>query len=603
MFKTFKLVGLSLLTVGMLAGCNKSSSSPTWSKDDKTYFDEYLYGEVLPYASGFGKLTVAYDSDYNYVVVTGEKCSSKTLESYSEKFNDYEGGLAEGYDNVYLFEKAVETESGTRYVSVQFNSVDEEGYIDDSGDGIFTILANDPYLYEFPTEFFEEQAGYYYSKDVAPEVEADHYYVDSSNSCVLCYFDSEEADGGYSDVLSAANWDVKNYLDVYDYYIANSPDGLYCVSYLYSEVAGALAIYFENPKFDNYPSDAISSIFALYEEYGAVDFGVPAPSIANPSYFEAYEDGWNALYAAFDMPEYLNGIVNAYGATEQDYSNYQDDLEAAEWTLVESDYSGYEAYKIVDYVKYSFEFDYDGGLGVLNINFYLVGTKMPRPNWPGASISSSLPVYVEDVIPEYTGENNGFLIDGWRVDVKVDDPSTAMTEYAALLTSETEGWTLDSDGVTYVGPNGHLYVYLNENDAGDGFYISYQLAKIEASSCTNYVRSMLGDFGIENPENVAPDLVIEGQTWSLQYNYSYLGCSFSTEVALDLESVSSYFSTYCQELESLGFVENPDYSLASDYDIEYVNDTLGVTANPYIYQPGETNEYYFSVIFYVEPVE
>ena len=66
MKKSIKTLTFGLLTVGMLAGCNKPSPAADWTAEQKSIMSEHLHGVVLPFFKS--EATVEYKAQYDEVI-------------------------------------------------------------------------------------------------------------------------------------------------------------------------------------------------------------------------------------------------------------------------------------------------------------------------------------------------------------------------------------------------------------------------------------------------------------------------------------------------------------------------------------------------------
>ena len=363
-------VGVAAMSL-VLVGCNKTDSP--WSNADRALFNQYIHGEALPYFSGVGKLTVEYD-DYEEVIriTSANTTNNEALVSYATKYSEAKGWRALETDLYqYAFEKMVKTKEGERYVAVSFALVDDEGYVV-VDDGTLSLLAYDPYVYEFPTDYLDEAIEYYFgvTEISVPVVDSPRYYVNDVD--VQCYDVDQDEVAAFETALGENGFNVfpSTLVDDYGYRIAVSVDSVYSVTFKYFEEDAVLDIYLDGP-FQTQWTDVdtqLHSLFTKYAEYGATYFLVPS---FTSNLYRVVDDPSNELWIYYDCPEYLDAIVTVFNVDENAITTYSSQLAGSGWELdSEEDYI--YATKTDGDLTRELEVEFDGE-STLTITVYLVG--------------------------------------------------------------------------------------------------------------------------------------------------------------------------------------------------------------------------------------
>lgn len=497
MKKSIKTLTFGLLTVGMLAGCNKAPA-PDWTAEQKSIMSEHLHGVVLPFFKS--DAAVEYDSQYDEVVITADVAGTETKD-YGAKFTAADGweNISDQYDvpaaamgeTFFAFQKAVTVTEGTRYISLQFASMAGQEF---SAEGKFTLYASDPFTYDWPAEAWAEVVAYYFedATDVVPPIQADRYepYAPQSGGfATFCYMESTTQDAGYSAILAQAGWDVREEKDGDGYFVAVAPSGLFAVSYLYVSSMGSLNIWLAPAPaqtYDAFPSDLLAASIATYAGYGAVAFNFPVFAKEGAKFTYA-EDPYNAMYISFGMADYASATVTASPVVEADYTAYRGEFVTASWDVVDaSSGTGFAATKDVENVGTA-SIDVSFASGALEIVIYLIPKPFPAEEWPAADIAALLPARVTDVVLPFNGEASGYELGsvfGTYVIVTVEagQEEALIAAYAAAL--KEAGWTelgADSFGdMHYASPNNQIDVCAYSEDAGtititfDAIPVAYQ---------------------------------------------------------------------------------------------------------------------------------
>ncbi len=483
MKKSIKTLTFGLLTVGMLAGCNKAPAAD-WTAEQKSIMSEHLHGVVLPFFKS--DATVKYDSEYDEVVITADVAGTETKD-YGAKFTAADGweDISDQYDvpaaamreTFFAFQKAVTVTEGTRYISLQFASIAGEEF---SPEGTFTLYANDPFTYDWPADEWAAVIAYYFENatDVVPPIEADRYEpyaTQTGGFATFCYMESETQDAGYSAILTQAGWDVQEEKDEDGYFVAVAPSGLFAVAYLYNSSMGSLEIWLAPAPaktYDAFPSEALAATIAAYEKEGAVAFEFPVFAKEGAK-FTYTEDEDNELYISFGMADYVNAVVTASPVVEADYTAYRGEFVNAGWEVVDTnDTTGFTATKGFENVGTA-TIDVGFASGELEITIYIIPKPLPSEEWPAADIAKLLPDRVTDAVLPFNGEASGYEIGtvfGTYVIVTVEagQEEALITAYVAAL--EEAGWTeLGEDNygdMHYASPNNQIDVCAYSEDAG-----------------------------------------------------------------------------------------------------------------------------------------
>ena len=331
MKKSLKTLALGLVTVGMLAACNKPAAPAYWSNDDVNLMKEKMHGLVLPFiATG-----LEVKASGSLVSVKGGTVKAGDLEAYAAKFTKEDGwtdltvypsqpdetgplSLAEAAaePEFYEFEKEVTQNGDKRYVNVQFEKsevVDPDADPDAEKSYEWSVLAGDPYVYSFPALEIARDMKSSLGTDVSiPDPVADHYYY---------YYHSDEAtkqfglllraylpkgeDGyaGYDAKLATAGFGtprIEKDEDDNDYKVAGSPDDGWQAEYSYNDERGCLEVSPGN--FEGWPINSVNNYLKKYttdktfpaypfNNIGA-SFNSPVPGPTDPGYDEEFDAGY-----------------------------------------------------------------------------------------------------------------------------------------------------------------------------------------------------------------------------------------------------------------------------------------------------------------------
>ena len=582
--KSIKSLALTLLSVGMLAGCGSSGGPTTWSDKDKATMQDNLYGVVLPYINK-ANLTVNWDATRSMVVIAGDTVVGTELADYAAKYTAADGweDQTDLYNvtvkgSFYAFEKEVETENGTRYVSAQISALNDKGAA--ATEGQLQIIALDPYMYEFPAEDLKTVIDSYFDTQYGvPAFEADRYEM-SGTTNVLCYTSSTTAEADYTTTLTTAEFIVLDELDEDGYHQAASPDKTFGIYYRFIPQLGALHIalgYAPVIPSPEWPAEEIATAFETYADDGAVAFDFPALTGEGLTYAGA-EDPNNALYVAFGMTEYVNYIVTVFGATETTFTGYIDTLKENGWATTTDEYDTYATLtKEFEAGKATLEVKYDAENGNVEIYVYLFVELPLLAEWPADEIDASFDFWYSDSIPAFEGESVDELIVGYKFDkgtisvmVTPGQEAAALEAYDAIV--KEAGWTVDSvdesDGSTiYNSPNNEFqinpYVYDGE---GSGEIVVYVIMPVYNTFPAELVALISEELLIETAIPAFDIGEHEGE-FDIHFYMDEWALQISVSVYDDLDEGEDLIANYQAALVEAGY----EYSYDDDYgDKHYV---------------------------------
>lgn len=584
---TLGLLCASLLTVGLLTGCNNDTKEPAkWTVDQAEIFSSHLYSVVPPAVDGIKNIKVTFDEEEDMVAVSGKDSTADKLKAYAKKFKTSDGwvrqSLGQGYSNAYAFLKEVVLNNDdSRFVYTVFYATSSSGSYSSSGKGKFAMQLYDPYTYAWPGSDLLEMADYYGSTYVPPMIEADHYYVDFDSFNIQAYYESssEGIDGGYRTILSDNSWVTRNELDSYGYLIANCPDGKYSVRYKYFEEDQVLDIWLDLAVFDSMPTNLIIATAQYYEDMGSQYFFIPSPT-GESLLFSYEEDPYNMFYVWFEDYSSIGGYVYVDGMTLLEYEAYIGLLEENLWEVEEDElgYSDYVVSKVQDDYIDMFELAYEDG--ILTIHIYLVSNHLPYTEWPTDLVNALVPGFVNDSIPAFVGDNAGFEMYGTGVRILLDPlsettPEQSLNNYIAILVAndytEYEG---DDDEILYASLNSEILIKLVLDEDGDYLDLYVSLLPYEHASPDAVINYWLTANGIAT--NVLPSVSVANAKWDIDYSKSYTSLvaegDYSESVAL------SYFTDFVAALDAT-FEMTYEYN---EYDKIYSSTTYGFAVNPYV---------------------
>ena len=428
-----------------------------WTDSEEAAMKEHLHGIVLEPTSK-DDMAAKWDDKAGQITVEGDWAEGSDLSDYASLYTA-ENGWVEitddfnvEYATAFIFEKAVETEDGTRYVRVYIYATDDGHGSDLVYEGVFYIVAEDPYVYAWPTAYFASITANYRSDLELPSVEAQHYYV--YYGLIVAYYDSNEEDGGYGAILEAADYTVKK---DGEHYSALSPDGLFDVHFIYDD--GELLIWVSDAIFDAWPAHVIAKYIAKYAERGAVDTGVPALVGEGLSFrFEDYYFNDSSLTDDID----LHGSVIVSGVKETVYNAYIETLTADGWVKL-NETNGIVSYqKAADDGKVAhIKISYNSVAEQLTVDIYYVLRIDASNGWDAAAVAAMIAAIVgadvTDVLPAYTGTIADIKLTSDTINITVPEE-----EFSGVADRYIE--TVLAAGFTEQGSSPWLMRYFSPNN-------------------------------------------------------------------------------------------------------------------------------------------
>lgn len=422
------------------ASFDVSVSKTTWTTDEANTMSSHLYGEVLPY-TGLEESAVVYVEQSNMVVIYGGTPKDDTFKNYEA--NALKQGFKAISNTAYYFQKDINTNNGKRFVRIYFGS----------NEGKFYLEAYDPYTYSFPSAFASKMVlNMFDSKQEIPAFNADYYETSEQNQAIYCYTNSSTAEADYKATLKAAGWDTKDEL-YHNFYYAYSPDKKFMISYKYDSKLNDLDIYFVPLNYWN--SELITNFFKKYNGEG---FEVPTLELSDGQY-QFVESEYNEYFFEQGRYESIHAFMYIYGGSNEDIAPYATKLRGLGWDITGENV--FTAKKIIgDEGVAKLEFDYDARYGVITITIYFKLDPIPNGAWPAKEVADLLGSDITDVVPAFTGPNNGFSV---------------MTDaYGSFVMVELDQGTEDAAATDYINntliPAGYsLYpgfssVYVSKNN-------------------------------------------------------------------------------------------------------------------------------------------
>ena len=550
---------------------SSSEEEKNWSETDQALMREHLYGEVLPYFD-VGQNTVEYDQDYDEIVIMGSTAdvTQDNLKAYAESFTssgwfDSSDLYSSLPDNVYVFEKIIQTEQGNRYLDVQFYAVDSSTY-QPTDTGIFALFAYDDREYDFPTEFFDEGIQYNTNSQLhVPSFPAEWYELSEDYYEVYCITSDTDALATYKDILEKNEFTVLEDQDEYGYYTAISKDEEFAVMYGYQAESGILDFGYldivlaqvpEMPS-EEWPSEGLSQAFSTYAQDSTFD--VPEWNGEGATYL-GYEDEYNIMYYYYGLPELINYIIEVHGATEETFNNYLTALKNASW--VEDKSAGEEEYKTFTKVNgdkvATIDVSFDAQKSIVYITVYLVMQDAPLEEWPSEQVKAALEDeynQITDVVPALTNEKvTGYIFDEetdlYYADVQLlcasADVDEVFNAYVSLLT--TSGWqaydATTTDENDYLSPNKQIIVTLGKGEKS--VYVSFYAAPLTSWPSTLVSKQA----EIHTYTDTLPELTGENLTYEYLVNPNRYPTSYEILVTLTNADESNTVQALMEQYES-----------------------------------------------------
>ena len=417
-----------------------TSDKTDWTDAEKATMRGALHGLVLPFVNM--EATVRTNNDGSSVKIESQQnMSGNFLASYAEKFT-YEDGWNGGdvsYEfevsngNAFAYQKAV-TENGKKYyVSVMFMGIEQTAgseQINISKTGRFYLEASDPYEYEYPAAFIGQWLGQQFGTSIVPPAfDAEYYNLDSEG--VLIGYSERNIEESYkSALLSSGNFTIDSARNDDGYLIARPTDGSYIMLFKYDSTNKIMILQVMENTGWNTPQ--INSFFIKYNKR---PFDIPAFSDDNVTF--KFEE------VAGQPAGYEKAIITIGRVTTQKVQAYVNSLKAAGYVLIDDvvtdNYQWYSSAQILT----------DDGVCSLDLMYY--PTSSPKKleitinlfidtsrvkAWPAAQMAA-IAQASQDIVPAFTGFNNGFYVgdQGATVYVDLGEETNARDSYISALTT------------------------------------------------------------------------------------------------------------------------------------------------------------------------
>lgn len=315
-----------------------------WNETELALIEEHIYGIEVPYMYFEGNTELFYDAEWDLLSLTGAQVVYADLVAYKDLF------VAEGWtliadidiDGVYMFEKAVEHEGITKYVTADLYALGEhydeetgEYYYEHFTEGTLWLDLYDQYYYEWPTEEFQTLVKDATGTDVVvPAFEGAsryallEYMADYGYAYIYLYTDIEDPVAHYESILEGAGWTI--YVEN-DITVAMDPTETCGVQYQVDPDAGTFDIIAVpiSSSVDPLPPDGSDPLdeFANAVKQNFEDMGYPFGPEWNDTY-ERYELALSFGESTDDSEDNLKGAAYAlysYIPTETyDFGVYMD---------------------------------------------------------------------------------------------------------------------------------------------------------------------------------------------------------------------------------------------------------------------------------------
>lgn len=602
MKKSIKTIAFTLLSVGMLAGCNKPAPGPAkdWSDEVKATMTA-LMGEVLPYVeldeetfyfqytyeTGVVEFVVGDDNETNLVENYGQdlkaagfKYVSMGSEAYYRKTNEagYSISLEFGY-----YEATAEHPAGNEIYGVvempEFTSWPEELV-----KLIFVI--NDADYFDVPA--FE-------AANATFEVDTYLYWgILPYGAQVLVYGATEAEIAAYEAKLEAAGWD----------YDAESGSATKAFPELDGiATIGAFAV---DPEIDEetqevveegyyaiiplFSLDAIPTetwpaekIAAAFDTLGLPAFEIPAPTSTGHTFEYRFDKG-NLEYADETEPYYCYDNLYINNMSAEQFAAYGETLNAAGWegtaSAGGSNFTKHnDSAKATAQIKLAWTSSESYG-DYATLRIYYVMSPDPSPDWPSEALAAAfetlgLPAFE---VPAPEGEGVGFKFE-------FDSSNANYLDYPAYCYDNVQVYGLDADGVeayfaklatagwevSYAGSSyteftkhfdsikGTATIRFYNSSASNGYDIIriYYIVDPDPSPVwpADEIAEMLGS----DVTDVLPACTFEGATFKC-YNDAY---GMGVSVFVGDENIAAAMEAYADTLVAAGFVQRDDGKFAS----------------------------------------
>ena len=408
-----------------------------WSDEDLLLFNTYLHGVIPPFPM-VGGVQAFYSQEDEAIIVTGGETDSEYIESYMGHFSkawaveDISDSLNLPEHSAFALERFTEVEGKHYRVSVSIGCMSNNAL---SNSGTFVMLANDPFLYDYPGEYVSSLINGLGSDILLPELKADCYAIEEDHRLLKAYFHDTHTSNAFVDSLRKAGFGVDEDTDAADafaddYATAISPDGVYCLHYRFFGWQGQLNIYFT--RLMRFPYLSISRFI---NAYGGVGFTVPGYEKTGFEY-SLYEDPYNDFYVDNGRKDLVRASLYIFGATEADLALYQETLGQWGYGVTSIDNGAYWAYYAYGGKLHSINVSYQAQYGAMVITIYALEESLFAA-FPGDKIEESLSE-IEDRIPAYSNDAiQGYrYIDesnAWGVEIFGDDAEQMLQDYLTIL--------------------------------------------------------------------------------------------------------------------------------------------------------------------------
>lgn len=553
MKKSIKALTLGLLTVSMLAGCNKQAPDPTWSDEVKEMMTQNLHGVILPYLSLSNMEATVKEGMIN---VVADELDGSAMAAYAEKFTVEEGwvnmlesnstsssvflGEEAAYPDHYVFEKEVmvpgeeEGEQVKRFVDVLFGNQNGE----------FVAQAGDPYEYEFPAfdlkyEVYMMTGGQVVTEFPEPEFTVDAYgYISELGIFLTKNASVEHPADSYKDTISAFEKEGEKVYIVDEgeeehSYVAYDETQMYVFNF--SEEDGEMVFGIGN--FTDWPSIALANL--LKEHFGELQDSVPACA----------SDSFKTVFAYDDEVSVKLEVLLPEGTTIADAEAAYKDLLLDEEVGYKDNATlgGHKGYQSKNDELFIYFSDYSEDEEEPLTDRFIINILSPESaNWPQAKIDAyKAEKGMETLIPAYANPNALFVFDdsdkasyGYVV-VSVIGAGTDFTAYEAQLTQDD--------------------LYKLAQDPGDG-------RKLYESALRPDTRILL----MPNKDNNGFDIVIFGLVVDSSFPTAKLAAEYSVEESIfpttTLEGVDFwvYTSVYpAERVTTTGYFKTEEQAKAA----------------------------------------
>ena len=353
----------------VLAGCGNSGAD--WSGDQKALMREHLYGQVLPYFSKGGEKTVEWlDSSESICVSSAQTVSAEILQDYFSVYAD-DGWevLTISEANVYGCEKEVTFEGDKRFIRVEMWLVNpEDGTTVVATDGDLTLVAFDPYYYEYPYLDVDTLINDTYGETSVstPAPNAQRFeFIEPEYGIEFGFYCYEVTTDVYDTWLADLSTDSfhvfdESVTDIDNYRIANSPDEVFGLAFYHYESDDVLEIWFTGTYAETW-SDATTLLTGISNRYatvGATTFAIPE---VDTYLYTVYETRYmNEFYVEAEWYTMIYAEIVAWNVDDDDWSAYMTALNTAGWDFEEDPEYIYATKTIGDDVR-ELEINYYSG--------------------------------------------------------------------------------------------------------------------------------------------------------------------------------------------------------------------------------------------------